>query len=427
LGFGTKIGRRRFLQLAAGSLAWWLAGPRAVAQAGYRVGVGHSPDPYAATRRAVEASAEWPFDKVAGRTVVIKPNLVVARTAETGATTDPQVVRALVDLALESGAGQIYIVEAGGKGANFSACGYDFFADYDPQGRVALVDLADWPSRLYPVAGGMAYGWLYMLAPLMGPDVVLVSAAKLKCHTDSLVSLAMKNLFGLPPIRPYQDSWLKGRFAMHKRGVHQTVVDLNLVRPIDFAVVDGVWAMEGEGPLSGNPVRMDLVLAGSNALAVDRACLMAMGISQDRVQHLTYAAAKGLGPADITMIEVRGDSLPSYTFAQPDVLPVVRAPESAPRMFSPQAGQHTSITYQVDRACQTRVEVVRTWDVAPWVQPVRTLHDWAERPAGPEVLTWDGRDDAGNVMPSGRYTVRVRARAGQEARDAYATGWVWVV
>jgi uncharacterized protein (DUF362 family) len=423
----SRITRRRFLQLLGGGLAWLATGSRPASATTYRVGVGKLADPYAATRRAVEASGEWPTAAIASQKVIIKPNLVVRRTAETGVTTDPQVVRALVDLALESEARQVFIAESGVKGANFSACGYDFFADYDPQGRVALIDLQDWPTHLYPVAGGMAYSRLYMPTPLMEPDVVFISAAKLKCHVETLATLSMKNLFGLPPWRFYRVPFPPGRFAMHDRGVHQAVVDLNLVRPIDFAVVDGLWGMEGEGPWNGSPVKMELVVAGSNALAVDRVCLAAMGIPQDRVQHLAYAAAKGLGPSDMAMIEVLGDPLPSYAFTQPDIPPIASVPECDPKMFSPCARQHTCITYQVDRACRTRVEIVRTWDTGPWVRHFRTLHDWTERPAGPETLSWDGQDDGGQVVPPGRYTARVQARYNDDGTVAYATGWVWVI
>jgi uncharacterized protein (DUF362 family) len=364
---------------------------------------------------------------MAGRTVVIKPNLVVRKTAETGATTDPQVVRALVDLALAAGAARVLIVESGGKGANFSACGYDFFRGYYSNRQVELVDLNDQPVALTRVPDGMAYQWIYMPRLLLEDDVVFVSAAKLKCHVDSLVSLAMKNLFGLPPIRPYQDSWIKGRFAMHKRGVHQTIVDLNLVRPVDFAVVDGVWGMESNGPLDGIPVRLDTVVAGRNAVAVDRVCLEAMSIPQGDVQHLEYAARKGLGPADVSEVEVYGDPLTSRAFLQPDVPPIVDYPRADPRVFVPGADQRTRITYRVDRPCWTRVEIVRTWEVGPWVRLIHTLHDWTRRPAGAETLTWDGRDDDGQVVPSGRYTVRVRATAGQKARVAYATSPVWLI
>ena len=106
---GPRVGRRPFLGMMAAGVAGLLAGPQTALAAGvrpwagtspYQVGVGNSSDPYAATQRAVAASGAWPPVSLASRTVVIKPNLVIARPATTGATTDPQVVRALVDLAL---------------------------------------------------------------------------------------------------------------------------------------------------------------------------------------------------------------------------------------------------------------------------------------------------------------------------------------
>jgi uncharacterized protein (DUF362 family) len=425
------ISRRQFLKLIAAGGAWWLTSSRRAAALSYRVGVGHSADPYNATLRAVAASGEWPVTAIAGRKVIIKPNLVIPRTAETGTTTDPQVVRALVDLALDAGAARVLIVEDGLYGAHFSLCGYNFFKNYDQAGRVALIDLNDEPVVLAEVpGGGLAYMEIYMPQLLLADDVVFISAAKLKCHIHTLATLTMKNLVGLAPAERYRVPPEVGRYEMHHRGISQVIVDLNLVRPVDFGVVDGVWAMEGNGPLYGDPVKMDLVLTGSNALAVDRVCLAAMGIPQDRVQHLAYAAAKGLGPADVAMVETVGDLLLSRAFAQPDIPPIVEAPRCTPRVFNPQTGQGTSITYQVDGFCRTYAEIVRTWDARPEVQHIRTLHDWSWHRGGPETLAWDGRDDAGNVVPGGRYVARVCADHGWWTRKemrAYATGWVWAV
>ncbi len=422
----ARIGRRRFLQLTGASLSLALLHPRAQA-APYPVGVGRESDPYAATVRAIHASGDWPALEIAGRYVVIKPNLVVAMAADTGATTDPQVVRAIVDLALAAGAARVTIAEGAPGAGNFSTCGYEFFRAYDPEGRVSLVDLDDQPVVLASVPDGLAYRQIYMPEMLLDNQVFFISAAKMKCHAESLVTLAMKNLFGLPPSDPYELAGKEGRFAMHDRGVHQVVVDLNLVRPVDFAVVDGVWAMEGYGPWGGSPVRMDLVVAGSNALAVDRVCLMAMGIPQSWVQHLFYAAAKGLGPAGVESVEIRGDSFTPRTFRRPDIPPIVDRPRVSPALFRPEAGQQTTITYWVNRRCWTQVEIVLTQETSPEVTRVRLLRDWAIRPAGTDVLAWDGRDDQGELVPPGSYTVRVQATHGELVRNAFATSWLEVI
>ena len=322
------ISRRQLLKVMAGGAVLWLTSPihnwfagttLGVNASNYRVGVGNLTDPYAATMKAVEASGEWPASRISGRTVVIKVNLVSGLATKYAANTDPRVVRALVDLALYFNADKVFVVETSPTGARFSESGYDFFNSYDE--RVALVDLADWPVGLFPVANAMAYRWLYMPKPLMDPEVVFISAAKLKTHGDAIVTLAMKNLFGLPAEPFYRDPdiYPTARFAMHSRSVSQTIVDLNRARPFDFAVVDGIWGMEGFGPMFGQPIKMDVVVAGANPLAVDRTCLEVMRIPQTWVQHMRYAAALGLGPNDMTSIDVVGDALPSHEFVRSSI------------------------------------------------------------------------------------------------------------
>jgi uncharacterized protein (DUF362 family) len=421
-----RITRRRFLQLMAGGLAWVAAGRRKASAAGYRVGLGHLADPYAATRRAVGASREWPIAKIRGRKVVIKPNLVYPMPLEAGATTDPEVVRALVDLALAADAAQVCIVEGGVDGAHFSACGYEFFNSYDPQGRVALIDLSQEPVVLTRVPHGMAYHRIYMPELLLRDDVFFISAAKLKTHFHTHATLAMKNLVGLAPVQIYREPPDEWRWVMHYRGISQVIVDLNLVRPIDFAVVDGVIGMEGEGPVEGTPAELDLVVAGRNPVAVDRACLWATRLPQCGVKHLTYAARRGMGPADMDEIAVVGDPFIPQPFAWPASLPpLLEYPRVVPARSVPRGGWEVSLTYRVSHPCRTRVEIVRTSELSPKVTVLRTLHDLESRPPGIEVLKWDGRDDDGHMVPPGCYTVRVKANYEDDGTDTYGTGWVW--
>lgn len=420
------LARRRFLRLLlAGGLG--ALQPSLGRAAAYRVGVGKNSDPYTAAWRALIASGEWPGAALAGRTVFIKPNLVMKRTPQSGIVTDPQVTRAVVDLALAAGAARVLIVEGATGGENFSACGYSFFADYGPSGRVALVNLDQQSNLLVDVPDGLAYRQLYLPALLTDEGTFRISIGKLKTHMESLVSLSMKNLFGLPPQALYMSSSLPARFAMHDRGLHQTVLDLNLAWPIDLALVDGVWGLEGNGPLQGTPVRMDLVIAGRNALAVDRACLQIMGVAQDAVQHLTYAARRGLGPADLAAITIAGDPFTPRPFALPIIPPTIDVVQATPAAFAPAVGQTTTIAYSVDRACQTLVEIVRVSETSPQVARVRLLHDWNDRSAGLETLSWDGRDDAGQIVPAGDYAINVHATGGETASNhGRATGWVRV-
>jgi len=430
------VTRRSFLQLCGGAaaltaaastgsaLVWPAPGP-------YRVGVGRDTDAYAATARAVAASQDWQALDLVGRTVVIKPNLVMGAPADRGGSTDPECVRALADLALAGGAAQVWVVEGSPGASNFSACGYGPLQGYGG-GRVSLVDATTLARSLFPVPGGLTYDLLWQRDALLAPDVVFVSAAKLKLHLEAHVTLAMKNLVGILPIDAYlpQDPFWP-RWSMHHRGLHQAIVDMNLVRPIDFAVVEGIWGMEGLSPLWGSPVHAQTVLAGANAVAVDRLAVHLMGLTQREVKHLSYAARLGMGPAGLSEIEVRGDALVPTTFTPLATTPIVEYPRPFPEVFDPAAGQTTCLVGWYGEPCDRTVRVLRAYDDDPAVSTVRELAPTATRDPGFELLRWDGRADDGSLVAPGRYAVHVTAgpvngSPGGLPPPAYAVGWVEV-
>lgn len=419
------LSRRAALKLgvAASVAAAW---PAKLFAAGYRVGVGRDRDPYAATKRALDASADWPALEVQGKTVVIKPNLVSPRSSRTGATTDPEVVRAVVDRALADGAAGVQIVETSPNGPYFTPCGYDFFDTYDPYGRVQLLDLQQMPQVLAPLPSGMAYTAIETAEPILGSDVVFVSVGKLKTHSDAVASLTMKNLFGLPTVDRYLSYAPTGRFAMHDRSVHQTIVDINRLRPVDFAVLDGIWGMEGRGPIFGSPVRMNTVLAGRNALAVDRVALSLMQLSQRAVRHLDYGAQAGLGPRELGEITLAGDPLNPRAFALPPLPPYVEYPRVNPAVFDPSAGQRTTIRIYYGQPCIRTLDILRLYDDRPAVDSIVTLSPYMLKRKGYELVAWDGRAEDGSLAPPGRYAAHVRAVRSTDGRPTDGLAWVVV-
>ena len=418
--------RRGFLR--AGGAAVVASGlARQASAAPHRVGVGRDPDPYGATARAIDASGEWPSSRIFGRTVVVKPNLVSPLGADAGATTHTEVVRAIVDRALADGAAEVIITEASPIGALFNECGYEPFGTYDT--RVRLVDLAAMPVTLAPVpSGGWAYQSIYVAGFALDPNVVFISVAKLKTHGDAVATLAVKNLFGLPAIDRYISHPTAGRFAMHDRSPLQSIVDLYRLRPIDFAVVDGIVGMEGNGPLGGTPVRMDTVLAGLNACAVDRVGIALMNIPQRSVRYLDYLSLMGLAPFDVSSIDIVGDTVAPRTFRLPTILPpLVDYPRVYPRTFNPTTGGQTQIWMWYAQTCVRKLEVLRVYEDSTTVELIRTLAAYGGRTGGVERVVWDGRGDDGAIVPPGRYAIHMRAfQTSLQGRPADAIGWAFV-
>lgn len=421
-----RMNRREFLRLSSGAMIGVAAGTFSslpVFSLPYVVGLGHHPDPYQATLQAISYTT-WNPAQIAGKNVFIKPNLVKPDSGESGVITDPQVTRAVVDLCIAAGAANIVITETSFFGAYFNSCGYAFFNNYHPS--VSLVDTADFPFSLMPVAGGLAFHALYLPDFLQDPNSYLISVGKLKVHDLTMVTLATKNLFGLPSLEQYRIPSTLSRFALHNRSFHQAIVDVSLARPIDFAVVDGIWGLEGTGPWGGIPRQMDLVVAGDNSVAVDRVCTWAMGIPSAKVLHLSLASAKGLGPAGLEQISVQGDSFEPVSFLMPAELPLVTPPKAVPYLFNPSINETVEIRFRVSVACRSLVELVQVSSFDNTITQICLVQDWQEQPAGLTVVEWDGRNNEGQIVPAYSYGIRVSTQRYEDDFLVHFFGWVVV-
>jgi len=265
-----------------------------------------------------------------GDTVVVKPNLVWGGSPDEGYTTDPRVVRAVVQLAREAGAGEVIIAEGSAlyrdgrdaRGATveaFRLCGYDANGDMveDVTGA-PLVDLNDAggldqhdPALVTQVEipNGLIWTSYWLPRVVMEADV-FISVPVLKNHSLAGVTLALKNQFGIAPSDIYHSPgshMYKGALNHGPTDLGRHIVDLNLARPPDFVVVDGLRGMT-DGPHGGTladpPMR--LIIAGADPVAVDTVTTLVMGYDPATVPYLGWAAGAGLGTNDVAQITVRG-------------------------------------------------------------------------------------------------------------------------
>jgi uncharacterized protein (DUF362 family) len=136
----------------------------------------------------------------------------------------------------------------------------------------------------------------------------VISVAKLKTHAYSCMTGAMKNLFGVVPGRKY--GWPK--IFLHTRGIEHSIVDLvHLVKP-QLAIIDGITAMEGLGPLDGTARNANVLIAGTDLAAVDATCARIMGMNPNLIPMLKLAG-QVLGNIDDSQIDIVGAPVSSVT------------------------------------------------------------------------------------------------------------------
>lgn len=265
-------------------------------------------DPEKMVKKAIDSIGGAGSFIRANEKVFVKPNLGTLKKSETGATTNPRIVGAVIDL-IQERTSDITIIESDSAATDaeiiWSHCGYYELAR---EKNVNLVNLSKEPTLIHEG---------YRLPRILFGDYVLINIPKIKTNDLTTVTCSLKNLFGLIPTR-YR--------AKYHRHINHVIVDLNKIFKSNLIVVDGVIGMEGDGPIAGRPVTMNVVVAGDNPVSVDSVVCNIIGVNPKDIGHITMAADAGLGQMDIRSINLFGERLEDVrkNFALPSTIPLMR-------------------------------------------------------------------------------------------------------
>ena len=226
-------------------------------------------------------------------TVLIKVNFITTKTWDTGATTDPIVVEAIIkklaDLPVK-----VYVVESDAMITNadkaFEVTGMKDMCRRNGVEWLNLRHVEDKVTLAVPKGEVLKT----VTVPRLVTESAVISAAKLKTHVDTDVTLGMKNMFGLLPDK------FKGKY--HLKGISKVVVDINTVLKPALTVIDGFVGMEGNGPIDGTPVPMNLIIAGTDPVATDATAAQIMGFNPYEITHIRKAHEKGLGKSEAQIL-----------------------------------------------------------------------------------------------------------------------------
>ncbi len=214
--------------------------------------------------------------------VILKPNLVTDKPdyIALGANTSVEFLEALLSILSDHGCQTVIAESDTGtavKGRNLDLTWK----------RMGLIDLAArYGARLVNVSIESTRWIEFSGKGLKGLDLperildceLLIDIPKIKTHKYAVLTCAMKNLFGLVP---------EPRRIIYHRWLNETIADLaGLLSPRMITLVDGLVGMEGNGPLYGTPVRLDLLMASENCFAVDLVACDLIGMNPDKVRYL---------------------------------------------------------------------------------------------------------------------------------------------
>jgi uncharacterized protein (DUF362 family)/Pyruvate/2-oxoacid:ferredoxin oxidoreductase delta subunit len=242
-----------------------------------------------------------------GQRVLIKPNLLAATPPERAVTTHPAVVGAMVRLVAEAG-GEPWVGDSPG-GVEWRVTDRALeVSGIGPAARQAGAEVKDFDrgdAQQVECPDGVVLRRFALARAVVGADVV-ISLAKLKTHAQTLYTGAVKNLLGCLPgggkIRVHQ-------LAPQSRQLAAALLDIYAVVRPRLALIDGIVAMEGDGPNSGDPRPVGLLIASEDSVAADAAGSHVIGYAPKAIHILRQAEERGLGVGRLSEIEVVGEAL----------------------------------------------------------------------------------------------------------------------
>jgi uncharacterized protein (DUF362 family)/Pyruvate/2-oxoacid:ferredoxin oxidoreductase delta subunit len=254
-----------------------------------------------ALRRALEPLGGIEAFVKSGQRVLLKPNLLSAKDPGRAITTHPLLVEAVAEEV--RGVGAVPFIGDSPGGAIRGIKRVWANTGMEEMARRAGVVLVT-GAAAGPKAIPFGKYTFYISKPVLEADVI-INLPKLKTHSLTLLTCAVKNMFGVMP--GFRKGEQHKRYPKPGEFADMLVHLYKLVTP-SLNVVDAVLAMEGNGPSSGKPRMLGMLMAGEDAVAIDAVAARIIGFPDGFIDTTRIATAMGLGEGDIGRITLLGDA-----------------------------------------------------------------------------------------------------------------------
>lgn len=236
-------------------------------------------------------------DKIINKdsTIFIKPNLTDS-THQPGITTTPIMIKTVLE-AFSPIVKKIYIGESDGGNYSFSADtslkNHGVYEASKQYCNVDVVNLSKLPrTRITENVCGKTV-WVDLPDLLLNDIDCLVSVPVLKTHAMTYGTYSIKNLWGC-----YPDPM---RLLYHKNLDYKLAL-INKLCKNRIQIIDGIWALDGHGPMEGTPKHINKILVSNDPVAIDSMAAYIMNLDIKKISHIDISKKYDLGVSDFNKI-----------------------------------------------------------------------------------------------------------------------------
>ncbi len=231
-------------------------------------------------------------------TVLVKPNLITSDTFETGITTDPIVVEAVIRKVQDLGKKAIVVETEGGTTSPDVAIIETGIMEVIERLGSEYINMRKLNDKVeLEVKDHRALPTFKVARLAVESAIITVPSMKTLHHTT--ITMGLKNMFGMLTTR--------NKYDLHELGTNNFVYDICKTLPPTLSVIDGFYGKSGRGPWSGTPVKMDTIIASVDPVAADATAARCIGVDPHTIDHVRWLYEAGMG--EITDIEVVGDGI----------------------------------------------------------------------------------------------------------------------
>jgi uncharacterized protein (DUF362 family) len=218
--------------------------------------------------------------------VLIKVNFVTTKTWDTGTTTDPLVVEALINRVRDLGKEPV-VVETDAQATNADkALVKTGMKDMLDRVGVEFVNMRHEKEKVeLAVSNGKVLDSFKVAR--IATDAAIISAAKFKGISEFGVTLGLKNMFGMLTT--------KWKFKYHRKDMHKVIHDICKTLPPTLTVIDGFVGLKGSMPMRGKPVPLGAIISSVDSVAADAVGSRITGRDPQEIKYIKWLHEAGLG------------------------------------------------------------------------------------------------------------------------------------
>jgi len=253
-------------------------------------------------KKAVELMGGMNLFVRKGQTVAVKPNIGFPRVPEVGATTNPLLVKSIVESCYAAGAKRVYVFDNVVTATSGNTRNCYRLSGIEQAAKAAhgiVVPMDDFSYRKVTIPGGKTLKTVEVHKLILDSDV-FINVPVLKHHSSTHLSIAMKNLMGI----------VKNRMEYHLTGLDQCIADFCLYRKPDLNVVDAYRVLMSNGPAGpSNPQYANVqmkktLLMSKDIVAVDAAAAKIFGKEPEDIGYIQIAHRQKTGNMNLKELKI---------------------------------------------------------------------------------------------------------------------------